>query len=519
MAMARHYLVVCCALTQVEVAAVTCHAISTVVTDDWCNNNCNLSPPNCPAQMCSCDYPPPPPTPPVPTPTPPADSQTWAVLAAGSSTYWNYRHQADICHAYQILKGHGVDPDHIITLIYDDVAHADNNPFPGKLFNQPNGPDVYGGCQVDYRGDALSPELFLSVLKGDSAKVASLVGGNGNANGKVLQSGPDDNVFIYFADHGGSGMIMFPGGAISASDLTSTLTDMHSRSMYRELVFYLDTCESGSMFTQLPTDINVMAVSSARPDENANAIWCYEPDTDIQGKNIGACLGDAMSVGWMMDSDKNFGETLRTQFATVKDWSMTSRCNPIPCFNMPCMYGDASIADEPLARFQGQPSSAHGVTTNRARTNLSSAIDARDVKLHLLEARLQSNDATKRADALAELKAEQAHRRRVDEFFAGLARSVCADGSCEANLLLQRSEAPSKRLQVTYEDCHPKTIVDLDCHKQLIDAISSPSCTQMSWGDYSGKYAKLLADFCDVKGADQVVEHIRESCQGETFIA
>merc|ERR1712048_18219 len=246
---------------------------------------------------------------------------------------------------------------------------------------------------------------------------------------------------------------------------------------------YLDTCESGSMFTQLPTDIN------------------------------------AMSVGWMMDSDKNFGETLRTQFATVKDWSMTSRCNPIPCFNMPCMYGDSSIADEPLERFQGQPSSAHWTMLNSARSNLSSAIDARDVKLHLLEARLQSNDATIRADALVELKSEQAHRQRVDDFFAGLARSVCADGSCEAQLLLQRSEAPSKKLQATYEDCHPKTLVDLDCHKQLIDAISSPTCTQMSWGYYSGKYAKLLADFCDAKAAVQVLEPIRESCQGETLFA
>ncbi|VVA38348.1 PREDICTED: vacuolar-processing enzyme, partial [Prunus dulcis] len=28
----------------------------------------------------------------------------WAVLVAGSSGYGNYRHQADVCHAYQLLK-------------------------------------------------------------------------------------------------------------------------------------------------------------------------------------------------------------------------------------------------------------------------------------------------------------------------------------------------------------------------------------------------------------------------------
>ena len=33
-----------------------------------------------------------------------APSDHWAVLVAGSNTYGNYRHQADICHAYQIMK-------------------------------------------------------------------------------------------------------------------------------------------------------------------------------------------------------------------------------------------------------------------------------------------------------------------------------------------------------------------------------------------------------------------------------
>merc|ERR1719469_1382245 len=74
----------------------SCHAISAVVTDDWCINNCNASPPNCPEQMCKCDMLPSPPPSPVPTPPVPSDSKTWAVLAAGSSTYWNYRHQSRI---------------------------------------------------------------------------------------------------------------------------------------------------------------------------------------------------------------------------------------------------------------------------------------------------------------------------------------------------------------------------------------------------------------------------------------
>ena len=33
-----------------------------------------------------------------------AASDHWAVLVAGSSSYGNYRHQADIAHAHKILK-------------------------------------------------------------------------------------------------------------------------------------------------------------------------------------------------------------------------------------------------------------------------------------------------------------------------------------------------------------------------------------------------------------------------------
>jgi glycosylphosphatidylinositol transamidase (GPIT) subunit GPI8 len=32
-----------------------------------------------------------------------AATDHWAVIVAGSNTYANYRHQADACHAYQVI--------------------------------------------------------------------------------------------------------------------------------------------------------------------------------------------------------------------------------------------------------------------------------------------------------------------------------------------------------------------------------------------------------------------------------
>ncbi len=65
--------------------------------------------------------------------------ENWAVIVAGSNGFWNYRHQADVCHAYHILIRNGYKPENVIVFSYNDVANARENPFRGKLFNKPTG--------------------------------------------------------------------------------------------------------------------------------------------------------------------------------------------------------------------------------------------------------------------------------------------------------------------------------------------------------------------------------------------
>jgi len=85
-----------------------------------------------------------------------ASADNFAVLVAGSNTYGNYRHQADICHAYQIFLKTGVPAKNIVVMAYDDIAKDPENPFPGQVFNKPatgEGVDVYAGCNIDYKGN------------------------------------------------------------------------------------------------------------------------------------------------------------------------------------------------------------------------------------------------------------------------------------------------------------------------------------------------------------------------------
>merc|ERR1719331_3485626 len=64
-------------------------------------------------------------------------SDHWAVIVAGSNQFYNYRHQSDTCHAFQIMKANGIPEDQIIHIAYDDIADNVRNPFKGKIFNKP----------------------------------------------------------------------------------------------------------------------------------------------------------------------------------------------------------------------------------------------------------------------------------------------------------------------------------------------------------------------------------------------
>ena len=55
-------------------------------------------------------------------------AENFAVLLAGSTTYENYRHQADTGHAYTILRDRGVKAENIVHLAYDDIAYNKLNP-------------------------------------------------------------------------------------------------------------------------------------------------------------------------------------------------------------------------------------------------------------------------------------------------------------------------------------------------------------------------------------------------------
>ena len=91
---------------------------------------------------------------------------------------------------------------------------------------------------MDYTHREAIVALMLAVLTGDKAKVKELTG----REGKVIDSGPDDNVFVAVSNHGVEGAIGFPDGFTKARELNKALEDMHDDKKFAKLVFYLESC-------------------------------------------------------------------------------------------------------------------------------------------------------------------------------------------------------------------------------------------------------------------------------------
>lgn len=387
-----------------------------------------------------------------------ASASTWAVLIAGSNGYGNYRHQSDIFHAYQILKRNGVPENQIITLAYDDIANSTVNPYKGQVFNKPNGQDVYAGVTIDYKGKNVTPANFLAVLTGNS----TAAGGK-----KVLQSTADDNVFIYFSDHGATGLVAVINSYLYADELNTALLTMSSKKMYNKLVFYLEACESGSMFTKLPKDINIYAVTAANGVESSWAQYC-SPNDVVNGKRIGSCLGDEFSVTWMEDTDA-YDVTKRTlddQFNQILKNVKKSH---------PQKFGTLSWVSDPLSNFHGNKKGKapiHPLIKPRlSRPTSLGLVSSRMSTLSSLKAiyEMHRSNAT-----LAAYNAERESMAYFDKVFQKL------------NSVLKKSPG---YLQART----PALPSDLSCLRSAVNSFEY-NCRKLT--DYSLQYVKTLANLC-----------------------
>merc|ERR1712166_1177724 len=111
----------------------------------------------------------------------------WAFLVTGSRTWDNYRHHADVAHAYHRIV-QGIPPERIISFQYNDVPTLSENPYPGTLFNKPSGKsagvNVNSGFNKSYTGANVNKHNVLTAF-GDLSFVSDPLSRFIGAGGKM----------------------------------------------------------------------------------------------------------------------------------------------------------------------------------------------------------------------------------------------------------------------------------------------------------------------------------------------
>ena len=123
---------------------------------------------------------------------------------------------------------------------FNDILNDPHNPYPGQIFTDPDpegpGIDYAPGClpHIDYLNKMVSAELFMATLRGDKEEVTRLTGVK---NPRVIESGPEDTVFVYYMDHGAIGFCEVGKSELYEEVLLKTIDKMYEDKHYKHLVF------------------------------------------------------------------------------------------------------------------------------------------------------------------------------------------------------------------------------------------------------------------------------------------
>eukprot|EP00501_MAST-03F_sp_TOSAG23-6_P002480 GSMAST32.ASY1.ANO1.2591.1 assembled CDS len=185
-------------------------------------------------------------------------NNNWAVLVGTSKWWYNYQR--------------GIPDSQIILMLADDMPCNPRNVKPGTVFNDKTQYlNLYGeDVEVDFRGTEVTVRNFLQVLTGrqdDSVPVS-----------KRLQTDANSNILIYMSGHGGDTFLKFQDfEELHASDIGDALAEMYSKNRYNEVTFIVDTCQAGTLFTDLKSP-NIVGVGSSRKGKNS---WGHHMDVEL----------------------------------------------------------------------------------------------------------------------------------------------------------------------------------------------------------------------------------------------
>ncbi|OHS96788.1 Clan CD, family C13, asparaginyl endopeptidase-like cysteine peptidase [Tritrichomonas foetus] len=317
-------------------------------------------------------------------------SQTYAIVVAGSSSFKNYRHQADAFHMYNTLRSRGIPESNIVLFSYNDLLNSEQNPFPGKIINEPNGPNVYPGDQcIDFSGPYVTAPVFYSVLYGN------------NQVGKRISLTENDTLLIFFNDHGAPGLLSMPresGTKLYANELRDLFGKMKTERKFNKIFFVIEACESGSVgeVIDVPDVFTITASNAIDPSHAAK--W---------DDNMNAFLSNEFTSNIFKFLENNVDSSVENfvQYITNK----TNKSDV-------CIFGDKSVMENKLSDFFGLGSvTNHDFNENEEDDDLGILMNAHSVfpASLLMMLKKQPPNATEKKHQLIQSFNQEMKRRKI----------------------------------------------------------------------------------------------------------
>ncbi|KAI3917684.1 hypothetical protein MKW98_021446 [Papaver atlanticum] len=410
----------------------------------------------------------------------------WAVLLAGSNGYENYRHQADICHAYQVLKKGGLKDENIIVFMYDDIVFSEYNPRPGVIINNPRGEDVYYGVPKDYIKEDVNVGNFLNVLLGNKSALT------GNGSGKVVSSGPKDTIFIYYADHGAAGLLGMPGTSVYlyANELHDALTKKHKAGTYKSMVIYIEACEAGSMFEGLlKPGMDIYVTTASNANESSWGYYCPE-EIPLPPSEYTTCLGDLYSIAWLEDSEKyNMKtESVHKQYEVVRRRTIAENTNP---GSHVTQYGDIKqLRNQSMYTYIG---------TNPENDEYKSSINTNSKPVQMLSHSINQSDTDLIHFQLQYQKSPDGSENKTkawQRYQNAMQQRKYVDGSMDLiGKFLFGTTAKASNVMKAVRPAGQSLVDDWICYKAMVETYEK-HCGPFS--RYGFKHMRSLANMCNV---------------------
>jgi legumain len=268
---------------------------------------------------------------------------------------------------------------------------------------------------------------------------------------------------------------------LQAPDLIAALTYLHPNQQSPNLVFYLEACESGSMFNGLlPNNINIYATTASDPVTSSYACYYDEKRQTY--------LGDVYSVNWMENSDiADFkSETLDQQYQIVKKETNTSTV---------CEYGQLTLGTSALNLFQGNGNTQQLLEVPKSPSK-ADAVDSRDVPLAILKNRLAAASAADKPLIEQELNALLQRRAQIGGMFFAIAETVAGPASAGLHM--------NSKIAVTP--------VTLPCVEASTVAFHN-QCVNLGQEDYGLQFTMSFVSMCQAGfTADAITKAISTVC-------